>query len=63
MTTQDKINQLKEKMGRMHRTSSELPKAKKQLEELEEILDTERLLEIEEELKGSERVASLASSS
>ena len=55
MTTQDKINQLKEKMGRMHRTSNELSKAKKQLGELEEILDTERLLEIEEELKAVPR--------
>ena len=42
-------------MGRMHRTSNELAKAKKQLEELEETRDTERLLEIEEELKGLPR--------
>ena len=55
MTTKDKINHLKEKMGRMHRTSNELSKAKKQLGELEEILDTERLLEIEEELKAVPR--------
>ena len=51
MTTQDQIKNLKEKMGRMHRTSNELSKARKQLDALEESLDTERLLEIEEELK------------
>ena len=51
MTTQDQINNLKEKMARMHRTSNELSKARKQLDELEESLDSERLLEIEEELK------------
>ena len=42
-------------MSRMLRTSNELVKARKQLEELEEIRDTERLLEIEEELKGLPR--------
>ena len=42
-------------MGRMHRTSNELTKARKQLEELEEIRDTERLLGIEEELKALPR--------
>ena len=55
MTTQDKITKLKESMGRMLRNSTELSKARKQLEDLEATRDTERLAEIEEELKALPR--------
>ena len=51
-TTQDKINVLKEKLAYAHKTSPEIPKLKKQIEELQIIRDDERILEIQEELKG-----------
>ena len=54
-TTADKIASLNEKISRLHRTSTELPKLRKQLEELEETRDAERLVEIEEEMKGVAR--------
>ena len=53
--TQDKINTLKEKLAHVHKTSPEIPKLKKQIEDLQVIRDSERLLEIQEELKGLPR--------
>ena len=54
-TTQDKINALKEKLAYVHKTSPEIPKLKKQIEDLQVIRDDERLLEIQEEIKGLPR--------
>ena len=54
-TTQDKINALKDKLAYAHRTSPEIPKLKKQIEDLQVIRDDERVLEIQEELKGLPR--------
>ena len=53
--TQDKINSLKEKLTHVHKTSPEIPKLKKHIEDLQVIRDSERLLEIQEELKGLPR--------
>ena len=50
-TTQDKINTLKEKLAYVHKSSPEMPKLKKQLEELQIKRDNERIVEIQEELK------------
>ena len=54
-TTQDKINVLKDKLAYAHKTSPEIPRLKKQIEDLQIIRDDERIVEIQEELKGLPR--------
>ena len=54
-TTQDKINTLKEKMAYIHKSSPDMAKMRKQLEEMQIQRDGERIEEIQTELKDIPR--------
>ena len=48
-TIQQKIDALKEKLAHLRRNSPEIPKVKKQIEELQILRDDERIGEIQEQ--------------